>query len=404
SFIPSSGAGGVSEQDAVRQALEELAGFSDRNSPVNYPARGEPLREDTTPWLASICFPVLFPLGVGDPFNDLRRRRVKFSEAITHLMKLVDRPPPIDGVPQVPHYRFASHRTFRYWCLDTKMRRTAKEQCRFFLVQNQEQVQVPVDEITEEELRQIMGRAVRYVSNVSGTDGYWLAQQGHLEDAVDQLPSLTAFTTYSAADHHWYDLHRLFPRATEEPPPGDDAAVRDIRERNRGLIDNPHIADWWTWERMKTYKEVFFAPDTADATWHWDRAEWQSRGTLHVHGCSPWGCEPDERLTELSRRYLKGFIGRRSRTRGGAADADGGVPDAEYEDVQERIFLFLRDVGFTARNPTPQAKGVPVSEEARAEGLRELARDMRGFDWSNQRAILDRYANLLNACERHTRC
>ncbi|CAN0413212.1 unnamed protein product [Laminaria digitata] len=75
-----------------------------------------------------MCFPVVFPLGVGDPFNDLRRRRVKFSEAIMHLMKFVDRPPPIDGVPQVPHYRFASHRTFRYWCLDTKMRRTAKEQ------------------------------------------------------------------------------------------------------------------------------------------------------------------------------------------------------------------------------------------------------------------------------------
>ncbi|CAM9910054.1 unnamed protein product [Laminaria digitata] len=245
SFIPSSGACGVSEQDAVRQALEELADFSDRNSPVNYPARGEPLREDTTPWLASMCFPVLFPLGVGDPFNDLRRRRVKF----THLMKFS------------PKSRTTASPVTGYWCLHTKMRR-------FFLVQNQEQVQVPVEEITEGELRQIMGRAVRYVSNVSGTDGYWLAQQGHLEDAVDQLPRLTAFTTYSAADHHWYDLHRLFPRATKEPPPGDDAAVRDIHERNPGLIDNPHIADWWTWERMKIYKEVFLAPDTADATWH----------------------------------------------------------------------------------------------------------------------------------------
>ena len=45
SFTPSSGGGGLSEQDAVRQALEEFAGFSDRNSPDNCPARGEPLRE-----------------------------------------------------------------------------------------------------------------------------------------------------------------------------------------------------------------------------------------------------------------------------------------------------------------------------------------------------------------------
>ena len=52
------------------------------------------------------------------------------------------------------------------------MRRQAKKQCRFFLGQNQEQVQVPVDEITENELRQIMGRAVRYIAKVSGMDGY----------------------------------------------------------------------------------------------------------------------------------------------------------------------------------------------------------------------------------------
>ena len=44
---------------------------------------------------------------------------------------------------------------------------------------------------------------------------------------------------------------------------------------------------------------------------------------------------------------------RRSPTRGGAADADGGVLDDEYRDIQQRIFHFLGDVGFTARNPTP---------------------------------------------------
>ena len=239
-FIPSSGGGGLSELDAVRQALEELVRVSDRTSLVNYPDRGGPMREDTTPLLASICFPVLFPLGVWDPFG--RRRRVSLSDGITHLMKFADRSPPVDGVPQAPRYQLASHHAFRYLCLETKMSRQANEKGRFFLRQNEEQVQVPVDEITEEKLRQIMGRAVQCVTNLSGTDGYWVAQQGHLE---------AAFKTYSAADHHWYDLHRLLPCATEEPPAGDDTAVRDTRDRDHGLIDNPHIANWWTWERMK---------------------------------------------------------------------------------------------------------------------------------------------------------
>ena len=205
-----------------------------------------------------------------------------------------------------------------------------------------------------------MGTGVRYVANVSGTDGYWLALRGHLEDVVDQLPSLTALTANSDADHYWYDLHRHLPRATEKLPAED--AVRYIHDRNRGLIDDPHISDWRTWEMTKIYKEGFIAPDTADATWHWDRAKWPSRGTLHVHSFSSWGCDPDERLTDLSRRYLKGFIGRRSRTRGGALDADGGVFDDDYQEVQQLIFQSLGDVRFTARNPTPQAEGVPISK------------------------------------------
>ena len=198
---------------------------------------------------------------------------MSLNDGITNLMKVSDLTPPVDGFPQAPHYRFASHRTFSCSYLDTNMRRQAKYQCRFFLRENETQVLVPVDNITEENVRQIMGRAVRYAASVSGTDGCWLAKQRHLKDTTDQLPSLTVFRTYSAADHHWYDLRRRLRRATEEPPAGDDAAVRDIRDRSHGLIDNPHIADWSTWERMKIYKDVFLAPDTADATLHWDRAE-----------------------------------------------------------------------------------------------------------------------------------
>ena len=96
-FIPSSGGGGISEQDAVRQALEELAGCSDENSLVNYPARSEPWHEDTTTMLASMCFPVMFPLGVGDPFHVGHQRRGSLADDITHLMKFADQPPPVDG-------------------------------------------------------------------------------------------------------------------------------------------------------------------------------------------------------------------------------------------------------------------------------------------------------------------
>ena len=68
-----------------------------------------------------------------------------------------------------------------------------------------------VMESTRENVRSIIGQMTRYSANVSGSDGYWLSQQEKLESAAEQLPNLTVFTTYSAADHHWFDLHRLMP-------------------------------------------------------------------------------------------------------------------------------------------------------------------------------------------------
>ena len=36
--------------------------------------------------------------------------------------------------------------------------------------------------------------------------------------------------------------------------------------------------------------------------------------------------------------------------------------------------------------------------------MREIGRNMRGFDWLDERACRNRYADLLNASRRHTRC
>ena len=69
-----------------------------------------------------------------------------------------------------------------------------------------------------------------------------MGHQANLEVAVDQLPSLPVFTTYSVG-HHWYDLHRLMPPADHELPPSEDSP-RSPRERNRAFIDNINVADW----------------------------------------------------------------------------------------------------------------------------------------------------------------
>lgn len=220
----------------------------------------------------------------------------------------------------------------------------------------------------------------------------------------DQLQSLTVFTTYSAVDHHWFDLHRPMPGYKE-----DDDAKPTPQQRTQWLIDNPHLADWWFWQCLQEWKGVFLGNGMGNQTWHWDRAGWQSRASLHAHGCSSWKVEAagNQRLTDLSRQYLKGFLARRQLHQGRqevGATSDGGVSDEEYARVQEEICTFLVAVGFTARNPESPAPGEAVSEEQQRAAAEGLSRDMRDFSWEDEEATREHYSLLVNACQRHTRC
>ncbi|CAB1108166.1 unnamed protein product [Ectocarpus sp. CCAP 1310/34] len=406
SFVKSANVRQQSEEDALREALMDITGYrgdAAGEASFEYPRRTGPVREDT-PWLGSMCFPTLFPKGVGDPFGDAGMRSVSFVHFIAHLMKFVDRP---EG--RAPHYRFASHRTFRYWALDVRLRRQAKQQCRVFLRNHEGLVNLDPTDVDDGTISQLMRIALRYVANVPGTDGYWMRWQGKLEDSLNQLQSLTTFTTYSAANHHWYDLFRLMPASGPEPAPGEGGLIRPVAERTRPLIDNPHLADWWIWERMHKLDEIFLGNAMADASWFWMRAEWQSRASLHIHGMSSWNCEGDRRVTELSRTYLRVYIARRRRAteepdpRDDDPPDDGGVPD-EFVRVQEDIVRFLEKVGFTARNPSLPADDTPVGEEACARSREELERYMRDFPWHDVDECRRRYANLVNGAQRHTKC
>lgn len=82
------------------------------------------------------------------------------------------------------------------------------------------------------------------------------------------------------------------------------------------------------------------------------------RGIGIAHGCSSFKAEAmgNKRRTNLSRRYLKGFLARRRVEEGRleeGADGDSGA-DEKFCRVQQNICTFLVGVVFTARNPEPR--------------------------------------------------
>ena len=63
----------------------------------------EPINEYTTPFLATLAFPTLFPDGKGDPTNPSLHQDMQLGERIKHLLKYTEKK---DGRWI---YRFASH-------------------------------------------------------------------------------------------------------------------------------------------------------------------------------------------------------------------------------------------------------------------------------------------------------
>ena len=136
----------------------------------------EPLNEFNTEYLASLCFPTLFPDTKGDPTNSCLLREISNSETescaekIKHLIKFGEKH---DGKWL---YRFASHPRFAFWAYNILYRRRLLSQGNYYLKQNPGDANMTLDEL-QNLLRtgtfvSVMRKLMRYTKNVTGTNVY----------------------------------------------------------------------------------------------------------------------------------------------------------------------------------------------------------------------------------------
>src|SRR6266498_886590 len=106
-----------------------------------------------------------------------------------------------------------------------------------------------------------------------------MARQYELTDMIKQIGHQgLIFFTFSAADLHWPELHKLM-----QPERHSSEETNSAKQRQNNIIKNPHIASWFFHKRF----EIFFH-DVLKEYWEledwWYHYEWQHRGSVHVHG------------------------------------------------------------------------------------------------------------------------
>jgi hypothetical protein len=177
-------------------------------------------------------------------------------------------------------------------------RKRTLQQSGIFLKQNPGEAHLTIDELREmvasDNTNAFMSKISRYVANLAGSNAYWYKVREDLKAIVTTAGTPTFFFTFSSADMHWPDLHKLF--GTENGT---------IEEKRQAVINNPHLVDWFFTQRLESFIKHWLYK-TLDAKWHWYRFEYQARGSIHCHGTAKLNNDPG--LCDLTKIALKAFL------------------------------------------------------------------------------------------------
>ena len=232
-----------------------------------YPATsGDPIDEFTSEGYIAKAFPCLFPDGRGD-FLYPRLKQLTRHEYVNFLVQYHDR-------------RFIEDKRFSYFMMNTMLRHEALT-CSGIFVRR-----TALDGATAADIRQRMEsnpaflrQVMAYAAKLRSTRPYWSQRCGELLDMVDQLSTPTIFFTLSAADYHWPDLYRLLLQAHNQDP---DTELSE-HQRREMMHNNADLVAFFLQHRCQLFVHHVLYPIFGVVD-HWDRFEWQWRGSGHMHG------------------------------------------------------------------------------------------------------------------------
>ena len=265
----------ITKDNAIRSIING-------DDPLDWPSIGVgAINEFTTPFLATMAFPALFPHATGDPTNPARERHISITDGFKHLVKFGELNEGCDK-----HWRFASHPRFTYWALNMKQRHQLLSQSSVYLHHHPADANLTVEDLQSMvgsmSAAHLMSRLQRYAAKIQGSSQYWFQRHQELQALLHEKGPPTFFWTVSSADNHWPEMHNLMMHSTTP-------TTRSMRIQ--AVINQPHIADWFFTVKLSDFVEQWLY-EALGAEWHWYRLEYQARGSTHAHGCAKLKNDP----------------------------------------------------------------------------------------------------------------
>lgn len=155
-----------------------------------------PVDEFRTEGYIICAFPSLFAHGTAD-IRAPRDVTITLRECFQYLMYYKDG-------------RFARDPRFRFFAMDTLLRKQALSQASYF-TNKPEIAALSISELESSILNdsKFFNHVMPYVANVRSTRPYWNQRTSEILTMTEQLGCPTVFFTLSAADYYWPGLYRL---------------------------------------------------------------------------------------------------------------------------------------------------------------------------------------------------
>ncbi|CAG8502458.1 12012_t:CDS:2, partial [Cetraspora pellucida] len=175
-----------------------------------------------------------------------------------------------------------------------------------------------------------------------------------IQDMISEGSRGLVFFTFSAADLHWPELHKLIRSS------GYYEERETSRQHCQNIINNPHIISWFFNKQFEIFFENVLKRQWELEDW-WYRFEWQHRGSVHVHEIGKRQNAPEINWTQMK----------------------------ENENLISEVVQYLNNL-VTTINPGLNAP-VPTCHPCR-KNHNEINDDIQD------------YIDLVNKVQRHTQC
>lgn len=101
---------------------------------------------------------------------------------------------------------------WKYFALNSQMQWRALQEGRVYVKQTLNGRQLTIEEVQEmvDENNHLADQVIQFGKSLHGTRQFWNKRRGELSDMIKQIgPQGLIFFTFSAADLHWPELHKL---------------------------------------------------------------------------------------------------------------------------------------------------------------------------------------------------